>query len=152
MCKRSLLPSKMLNIAVICVALIYALVMIKLLFIRTPYWGSGYSYNVMPFETIKHFIVNRHRMNTSIWIENLAGNIILFIPIGVLLPLLHRSFLRFWKLVAACVLLFFTVELLQMLLRVGSFDVDDIILNTFGAMIGLVGLRTVLYSYKNILK
>jgi len=150
--KRSLLPSRMLNIAVMCAALIYTLVMIKLLFIRTPYFGSGYSYNLIPFKTIMHFIENRHRMNTNIWIENLAGNIILFIPIGVFLPLLHRSFLRFWKLLVVCILLLFTVELLQMLLRVGSFDVDDIILNTIGAMIGLAGLRIVLYSYKNIFK
>ncbi|MEF2244140.1 MULTISPECIES: VanZ family protein [unclassified Paenibacillus] len=152
MFKRSLLPSRLLNIAILCVALIYALVMIKLLFIRSQYFGSGYSYNLVPFDTIKHFILNRHRMNANIWIENLLGNIILFIPIGVFLPLLNRSFYRFWPLLIACVLLLFGVELLQMLLRVGSFDVDDIILNTIGALLGFAGLRLALFTYTKILQ
>jgi glycopeptide antibiotics resistance protein len=60
-----------------------------------------------------------------------------------LLPLLKtglRSLLRFSLVSALCILV---LELMQMLLRVGSFDIDDLLLNLIGVWAGYALLRLV---------
>jgi glycopeptide antibiotics resistance protein len=59
-------------------------------------------------------------------------------PIGLFLPLLNTKYKRVFIFTAVSVLLITAVELIQMLARVGSFDIDDIILNTFGVLLGLL--------------
>ena len=66
---------------------------------------------------------------------NLIGNIIPLMPIGLLAPLVFRSVS--WQ--DALVLGVFTgliFEVMEVVFRVGIFDVDDVILNTFGVMAG----------------
>lgn len=76
--------------------------------------------------------------STRTWITNLFGNIGVFMPYGLLLPYLFRSAKRYgnFLLYFGCPLV--GLELMQMLLRVGSFDVDDVILNVLGASISFV--------------
>lgn len=66
---------------------------------------------------------------------NFLGNIILFIPIGFLLPLLFKrmEFLPFTVIVGLCISLF--IEIMQ-LPQNRSSDVDDLWLNTLGALLG----------------
>jgi len=93
-------------------------------------------YNLVPFETIMRYINATGYINTSIVITNLAGNILAFVPLGFFLPLLFKGYMKFWRtflLVVASTLL---VESLQFYFRVGSFDVDDLILNSVGGVIG----------------
>jgi glycopeptide antibiotics resistance protein len=77
-------------------------------------------------------------------VKQIGGNLVLGIPFGVLLPLLvpgTRGILRVVLLTAATMLL---VELVQGALVTGrAFDIDDVILNTTGALIGylLLGRR-----------
>ncbi len=110
--------------------------MLNLLFVRNRYFGDGFAYNLVPFETIKRYVLHRDAFNLDTWIKNLFGNVVLFVPIGIFFPLLNVKFISFWRLTAACLAVMLTVETLQMLLRVGSFDIDDLILNTAGAWIG----------------
>ncbi|MFG2309195.1 VanZ family protein [Streptomyces sp. NPDC048566] len=76
--------------------------------------------------------------------KQIGGNILLGIPFGVLLPVVAprtRGILRVVLLTAAVMLL---VELVQGALITGrSFDIDDVILNTSGALVGylLLGRR-----------
>ncbi|MCX4903201.1 VanZ family protein [Streptomyces sp. NBC_00878] len=76
--------------------------------------------------------------------RQIGGNLALGIPFGVLLPVLvpkARGILRVLLLTAAAMLL---VELVQGALITGrAFDIDDVILNTSGALIGylLLGRR-----------
>ncbi|KRE48545.1 hypothetical protein ASG81_06650 [Paenibacillus sp. Soil522] len=130
--------SLLLNLFLTALALSYALMMGWLLFYRNRYFLEGYNYNVVPFYTIKKYIVHHDHFNFEIWFKNLFGNIVLFIPIGLFLPLLNTKYRRVFILVAVAILLITAVELIQMLARVGSFDIDDIILNTFGALLGLL--------------
>lgn len=64
------------------------------------------------------------------------GNIILFIPIGIILPLFFVDMRRRWK--TACVGFCFSmsVEVLQLTLRLGLFELDDMVNNTFGCVLG----------------
>ena len=66
---------------------------------------------------------------------NVIGNVLPFMPIGLLVPLLLRSFS--WQ--KALILgvgtgLFF--EAMEVVFRVGIFDIDDVMLNAFGVMVG----------------
>ena len=68
---------------------------------------------------------------------NLFGNIIGFAPLGFLLPSFSRRCRRYWyNTIMAGYLLSFAVELIQLVFRAGSCDVDDIILNTLGTAVG----------------
>ncbi|MFI8103769.1 VanZ family protein [Streptomyces sp. NPDC086023] len=77
-------------------------------------------------------------------VRQLGGNLLLGVPLGVLLPVLvppARGFLRVGVVTAALMTL---VELIQGALVTGrAFDVDDVILNTVGALLGylLLGRR-----------
>lgn len=76
--------------------------------------------------------------------KQIGGNILLGVPFGVLAPVvapLTRGFLRILLLTAVVMLL---VEVAQGALVTGrAFDIDDVILNTAGALLGylLVGRR-----------
>ncbi|PEF72232.1 VanZ family protein [Bacillus pseudomycoides] len=72
------------------------------------------------------------------WIVDF-GNIAAFIPFGILFPLLYR--VRFGKFISLFVLAILVLETIQALTYLGSFDVNDVISNTLGAMIGYVTYR-----------
>ncbi|MGO4549301.1 VanZ family protein [Paenibacillus sp. 2TAB23] len=137
--------SVLLNVFLTALACGYVLIMCWLLFYRNRYFGEGYSYNLVPFYTIKKYIIYHDHFNFDTWFKNLFGNIILFIPIGVFLPLLNRRYSSGIALAAASIVIITAVELMQMLMRVGSFDIDDIILNTFGALLGLLVTKLLIH-------
>lgn len=72
--------------------------------------------------------------------QNAVGNVMLFFPLGVLIPLVW-SHLRFWRGIQIAIVLSFIIELVQYLASAwGSYrsaDVNDVILNVFGASLGL---------------
>ncbi|MEU8626448.1 VanZ family protein [Streptomyces sp. NPDC048669] len=73
-----------------------------------------------------------------------GGNLVLGMPFGVLLPILVPRRLRMIRMVLLTVLVIAIVELVQGALVAGrAFDVDDVILNTAGALLGylLLGRR-----------
>ena len=62
-------------------------------------------------------------------------NVVLFLPLGFLLPLLWPKQDRFWQILLAGVAFSLLIELSQ-LLNLRSTDIDDLLLNTLGAVIG----------------
>lgn len=76
---------------------------------------------------------------------NFFGNIVLFVPVGVLLPLVTEKRKWFWTVGAGfCFSLF--IEIIQLITARGCFDSDDIILNTLGTAIGYGLYRAVVYK------
>ncbi|MFJ8075548.1 VanZ family protein [Streptomyces sp. NPDC096176] len=76
--------------------------------------------------------------------KQVGGNLLLGVPFGVLLPVLVPRSLRLLRVMVVTVLVMALVELAQGAIVTGrAFDVDDVILNTTGALIGyvLVGRR-----------
>ena len=69
-------------------------------------------------------------------ILNLAGNVGLFLPSGILFPALYRRLDGFWKVLATGALLSLCIEVLQLPFSVRATDVNDLILNTLGIAIG----------------
>ena len=90
--------------------------------------------NLKPFATIKLYL-NSHG-NPEYAINNLLGNTIGFIPLGILLPLLFTK-LRSVTATVFCVFIFsLAFETFQLFSMLGIFDVDDLLLNTLGGAIG----------------
>ena len=67
---------------------------------------------------------------------NLLGNFILFTPMGMLLPCVAPKLNRFWRVTLTVLILVVAVEITQEILRVGSIDIDNILFNVIGAIIG----------------
>ena len=65
---------------------------------------------------------------------NLLGNIICFIPYGFVIPVLSVRCSSFGKILLLSFLASLLVESIQLVSKLGSFDVDDIMLNTLGAV------------------
>ncbi|MGE7094489.1 VanZ family protein [Lysinibacillus sp. NPDC048646] len=65
------------------------------------------------------------------------GNILLFMPLGFSIPLRFKVN-KFWKVILLGFFISFLVEVIQLFTSIRSFDVDDLILNTLGAIIGFV--------------
>jgi glycopeptide antibiotics resistance protein len=91
--------------------------------------------NTKPFSTIRLFY-NSRNMNTAYKANNLLGNLIGFIPLGILLPFLLPWFRHGIKIILAGFFLSLAYELMQLLFGLGIFDVDDLILNTAGTFTG----------------
>ena len=68
-------------------------------------------------------------------VEDLFLNIILFIPLGFLLPYAFAK-VRFWKTLGISLLLSVGIEAIQYFAQLGCCDIDDVINNTLGACIG----------------
>lgn len=117
---------------------LYGAVMIWLLFGREVM--TRWHYNLVPFHTIRLFLrcfeppLRPHLIR--IGVVNLLGNIFMFLPLGFFPPVIVPQLDRLWKVLLAAFLLMALVEFLQMLLLVGTFDVDDLILNLAGTALG----------------
>jgi glycopeptide antibiotics resistance protein len=75
----------------------------------------------------------------SFCVRNARGNFLLFVPLGILIPLVWRR-LRFWSGLQIAIAVSCSIELVQYLSRVWvhrTADVNDVILNVFGASLGL---------------
>jgi len=136
----------------------YLLVLAYLMFMmHGGYWSDltlweyiRYNTNLVPFKSIILYIraLSDHSMNMDTPIKNLFGNLLMFFPMGLYLP---GFFKRLRKLGAFCicmVALIFVVEATELLLRRGSFDIDDFILNMAGALAGFALWRGIVKARK----
>jgi glycopeptide antibiotics resistance protein len=143
--RKAYFSNRFFNTFVLIAGIFYALIMIKLLFIRgAGHFSSTYDYNLFPLKTITQYITNREHYNQDTWIKNLFGNIILFIPLGVVFPILNKRLLKLGSFILWMLILLICVELVQMLTKVGSLDIDDVILNMVGALIGILFTKLLL--------
>jgi len=105
----------------------------------SDWYGRGhlkqYSYNLIPFKEIRRFIDYREQIGIYGVFTNLIGNIMIFVPFGFFLPMASRT-KHFFVTLFLSLSLSFGVEVFQLITMIGSFDVDDLILNTFGGMVG----------------
>lgn len=97
-----------------------------------------YAYNLIPFLEIKRFLMYSKLIGMKYVLINLLGNVFCFSPFGFYLPFRKRKFRKAWRICLTGFLVSFFIEVVQLVTRSGSFDVDDLILNTFGCMIGYV--------------
>jgi glycopeptide antibiotics resistance protein len=95
--------------------------------------NAGHAPNFVPFKTIVPYLLGYKGL--IIAGVNLVGNVGLLVPIGFLVPFVYRN-MTWRKSLALAVAAGLCIEVLQTVLRVGIFDIDDVILNALGVMIG----------------
>lgn len=95
-----------------------------------------YRYNLKLFTEIRRFIVYRKTLGMQTVIVNLIGNVAAFMPLGIILPVLNQKNARFLRILVLSMFFSGLIEFLQLVYHVGIFDVDDIFLNTCGAVLG----------------
>lgn len=97
-----------------------------------------YKYNLEPFVEIKRFY---NMLNNGYGIKayiNLFGNVICFIPFGMFLPSINEKYRVAVKVIILAFLFSLIIETTQLYFMVGIFDVDDLMLNTLGGLIGYI--------------
>lgn len=131
-------------------SLIYFAVLLYLLFLRR----LGYDYGISSFEEYINWLkikinfipfINLYAYITAPYIslgytvdflKNLIGNIIIFIPMGYILPHYSIKLKLFGRFVLTVFLITLSIEIIQLFTLLGMFDINDIILNLIGAVIG----------------
>jgi glycopeptide antibiotics resistance protein len=115
------------------------LIYIMILFYLVTYQESGYgTSNYTPFKEMF-----RYNIDSDLFFRNIVGNILLFLPFGLFISL----FIDLKKVIPIIILTFITslsIELTQKAIE-RVFDIDDIILNVFG---GILGYLVWLLMYK----
>ena len=115
--------------------------LIYFLFLSDWYGREGvmdeYRYNLELFKEINRFITYREELGAFAVFSNLFGNILIFMPFGFFISMASSS-RGFFKTLFYSLLLSLGVEVMQLITRVGSFDVDDIFLNTLGGVLGYI--------------
>ena len=140
---------------------IYVLVLLDVLLLgRGSGLGYGsfgnylkYSVNLIPFKSVWEYVedyMTRGSWILPLAIRNIAGNFVLFFPMGMILPCLFSKTQKFRRTVLISVCTVLCVEAIQLFTRRGIFDVDDVILNVSGWLLGFAVLKIPFIS--NVLK
>lgn len=121
---------------------LYCLWMLWLLFGQR--FGGGYTVELQlrPFRTLALFwnaltANSNPGMRTHAFI-NLMGNVVMFVPLGFCVPWIWQRWRKFWRHLCLMTGIILCVELSQLVLRLGTCDVDDLLLNVLGTSLGFV--------------
>lgn len=110
---------------------------------RTGNVQAEYAYNLELFKEIRRFIVYREQLGWKAVILNLGGNVAGFMPFGFFLPVVSRRGRRWYNTFLLGFFLSLCIETTQLVFKVGSFDVDDLLLNTIGGILGFLCYKEV---------
>ena len=102
--------------------------------------------NLVPFNTVRQYFLITDISDLLEFVINIFGNLIVFMPVGMFIPFLFPN--KVWTSRISYVLIIgflfsLGVESIQLIMSVGVFDVDDLLLNTLGALIGWYLVRII---------
>lgn len=89
--------------------------------------------NLIPFKSISPYLRN---ITEPYAFKNIIANILVFIPLGFFIS--NKNSKNVFKTVVICISVILSIECIQLLFKIGFFDVDDIILNFIGSLIGVL--------------
>ena len=124
--------------------IIYLLFLISIIFLSNEY-RMGYDFkifsvehikkiNIIPLRTISNYFTGDIAYRTVV--INLLANMILLSPLAYFSIILHNDKIKNWKTFKILILIVsIIIEILQFLTCTGAMDIDDVILNTLGALI-----------------
>ena len=127
--------------------MVFVLILYLMLLAYECFWSERYGrtdmpnfyrYNLIPFKEISRFYIYRETLGIKALLLNLFGNIVAFIPFGVIVPIISQKNRKISRIFILTFLLSLSIECIQLVFKVGSFDVDDLILNTLGGVIGYI--------------
>ena len=103
---------------------------------RSPDARAEYSYNLTLFKEIRRFLLYRNILGWRAVFLNIFGNVLAFMPFGFFLPVIWVRTRHWYITVLLSFAMSLLVETMQLVGKVGSFDVDDLLLNTIGGFAG----------------
>jgi glycopeptide antibiotics resistance protein len=89
--------------------------------------------NLIPFHTISIYLRN---LGSWFWMRNALGNLGLLFPIGLLGPIALPALDRWWRVFLVALAISATIEFAQLFIPDRSADIDDVIVNVSGALLG----------------
>ena len=98
--------------------------------------SNEYRYNLVPLKEIKRFIYYVDVVGPKAALFNIAGNVVAFLPFGFFLSQITKCRLGIFSTTLFSFEFSLLVEVIQLVTKTGSFDVDDLILNTLGGFLG----------------
>ena len=108
----------------------YLLFLLDLTWLQFPSRSPGH--NVVPFRSV----VNDWQEGGRELVVNFAGNIVAFLPIGLIPAAIRPRSARLWHAVLFCLTLSSLIEVVQYATGRRVADVDDVLLNTLGGALG----------------
>lgn len=96
-----------------------------------------YRYNLILFHEIKRFIKYANLLGWKAVAINIFGNVIAFMPFGYYISRINKKAGPIKVTLESCIFSLI-IEITQLHYRLGSFDVDDIFLNTLGGILGYI--------------
>lgn len=121
--------------------LIYLIALTYLMFFAESFGRStnekaGYAYNLELFKEIRRFYVYREQLGIKAFLLNVVGNVVGFMPFSFFIPIISRRCKFWYNTIFLSFFLSLSIEITQLIFKVGSFDVDDLFLNTLGGVCG----------------
>ena len=102
--------------------------------------------NLIPFRTIRQMLISPLGLKVALY--NIMGNFLMLTPIAVLLPLINDKFKKIINYLIVIILCSLSIEIVQYITKIGSLDIDDLMLNVFGSfIIFLIITKTKLVGY-----
>ena len=89
--------------------------------------------NLIPFRSITPYLKN---ITEPFAFKNIIANILVFIPLGFFIS--KKQGKNLFKALIVCLSVILSIELIQLIFKIGFFDIDDIILNFIGSLIGVL--------------
>ena len=114
---------------------IYFIVLFRVTVFRDLYFRFR-SANLIPFTTIAEDLQAILHSNNIIGIAHMLGNLIIFFPLGYLTPVLFPKMRKLTNVMLLSFALSLFIETCQYIFACGVADIDDVILNTLGGMLG----------------
>lgn len=139
----------------------YLAALFKVLFFKYPFFevvritqygerNIFFSINLIPFKTILNYLSGDATLKIAF--KNLIGNIVIFLPLGFLLPILFKKIDSYKKILFVSFAFSLIAEATQLFFGIGSFDVDDLLLNALGGILGFAVLRFAKLHYKKYIR
>ncbi|MEE1229162.1 MAG: VanZ family protein [Lachnospiraceae bacterium] len=105
---------------------------------------QDYRYNLKIGQEIGRFIKYRNEIAPGAFLLNVIGNFGVFAPIGFLVPMWRtRHKTRWYQILLISFFFSLAIETAQLYTKVGVFDVDDLLMNTTGGMLGYLAYRLI---------
>jgi glycopeptide antibiotics resistance protein len=110
-----------------------------------PLPGQVVDDNLVPFQTLGIYLSN---LGSWFWMRNLLGNLALLLPLGLLGPIALLALGRWWRIALLALLVSTAIELTQLLVPDRSADIDDVIVNVAGALLGYLAFVIVRFALR----
>jgi glycopeptide antibiotics resistance protein len=98
-----------------------------------PLPGQTVTDNAIPFVTVGVYLAN---LNSAFWVSQAVGNLLLLLPVGLFGPIALPWLSRWWRVLLLAATISASIELAQLFIPERSADVDDVMFNTLGALLG----------------